>query len=96
MSEGPYARVIEWTMRQGRMAPAMPVNDRELARLAGQGDKEAARLLCGDYDLVMDPSGRFWRTKGEVPEGFTFVAKVYDQDGFLQEPYWVHPRIPSV
>lgn len=78
--------------------------DYELMRKALEGNETAAKMYCGSYTLVecLNPVGVF-RCKGDIPEGYTRVDKVYDiqgreqpvydNDGFLLPQFWTFPRI---
>jgi len=75
------------------------MNDWTIPLSALDGDYDAQRMYCGSYTLVQQIStGKWFRCKGDVPEGFTridvvLLKSVYDTDGFLIERYWALPRI---
>ena len=73
----------------------------DLAEKALNGDKFAARLYCGSYDLYRSDTDKLYRVKGDAPSTWSQVThvriggrtvSVNDKDGFLISDYWSLPR----
>lgn len=72
-----------------------PNPDINLMYMAMSGDEVAAKIYCGSYMLIYNPTTKEkYRFQGEIiPDGFVKVEGVYDLDGLLLSEYWALPRL---